>query len=26
MTATAHQKEATFYKPTALIPKDSLVD
>ena len=26
MTATAHQKGATFYKRTALIPKDCLVD
>ena len=26
MTATAHQKEETFYKRTALIPKDCLVD
>ena len=26
MTATAHRKEATFYKRTALIPKDFLVD
>jgi hypothetical protein len=26
MTATAHQKEATFYKRTTLIPKDCLVD
>jgi hypothetical protein len=26
MTATARQKEATFYKRTALIPKDCLVD